>query len=1055
MNQEIAEALARAKWNESVLVRVAEPVPEPDDDDDDDDDANQQREEDSSQLQQLSRSLLLVPTLDRDQGGIRWENALAETETDESQPQSQPQSQSQSQSEANALKVAMEHHIRTKIWMFPMLNDERRNTLRTQTQTRLGTLDIGSGTGLLALLSSRHLQAARRAFYSNHDGSNSNSNSNSDSNDASATKQRQPRPQTQNMPGIAITSLEMAEPMANIAKRTVALERERERERPHNDQSHLHPHSNADDKAGADGPATANATANASPAPLPDVDVDVDVTVLEGHSGQHPPLKTTTTAATATATTPQCGRTRTKTKTSKSKSESKPLPAPVVLCTSELLESGLLGEGWLPAMRDAWDRHLHPDAVVLPQSARVYARLVSGVAGFAGPIVSLVTEMEMGTEGEHKPENGVCGSGSGSGGRTATLLRLATTAVGGGTAGTLSDGSYDPITGNKQGIQVEIRADRYLATTEKENDNSGGGGAAASASASASTNVPVVQTLSDPIEALDWDVTHPDLIPSPDPTTRSPRNLRVVATETGIAEGVLFWWELDLYKDPHRRRRAPSKSSSGGNEDNNIERQQQQQQQQPTASSKNDNSPIDLTYTTEPGSEFQDHWHQCLYVLSRGDDSGPSSSIAVEKGKAYTLRASHTDSRVHFSLSVDHDDHSNDINENSKTSDPDNSNKRSKPTIPPESNPVVTPRRCWQLNDAERLGKFRDGIRVALNNLAARRATSTSTSNAPQTPLLPATVLDVSDFSLCGMMASLLGATSVTSVESSSSGLALATAKVAQIGNQLPRNNQQTFQILQCHAESLTPAIFNSANDNDNNNDKTDSESSSAAAAVVDMVVGEPYYETLEGWTIETALNFFYTIRMLKRNTIVKPDALCVPARAVVLACGIQCEDLGRSYKKHLSAGNSRVNGFGHQPIVDCWKYDRHGISIPLWEYKGVIPVTEVVRIGTLDYETNAIHRSNQWMEDHPGIRAPFVKSIGWCHAIAFWVDYQIRSDSGSDKDKDQPSNWDSTSSFETVSTGFFSSSQCAERQTVRILSPPQPVKTGESLPIPLHDLEL
>ena len=34
------------------------------------------------------------------------------------------------------------------------------------------------------------------------------------------------------------------------------------------------------------------------------------------------------------------------------------LPSRAHMCTSKLLESGLLGEGMLPAIQDAWERHL-------------------------------------------------------------------------------------------------------------------------------------------------------------------------------------------------------------------------------------------------------------------------------------------------------------------------------------------------------------------------------------------------------------------------------------------------------------------------------------------------------------------------------------------------------------------------------------------------------------------------------------------------------------------------------------------------------------------------
>ncbi|VEU34116.1 unnamed protein product [Pseudo-nitzschia multistriata] len=925
MNEDIGEALARAKWNESVLVNI----------------------DDGSGG---ASSMLLVPKLDRENGGIRWEDAMAGAGA----------------SPATAAAIAMEHHILTKIWMFPMLNDERRNAMyetaiqrasedvvaaerqrQKQQQSidniggngngennhRLGTLDIGSGTGLLALLSSKYLREAWTSSTAAADAT-----------------------ETPNAMEFAVTSLEMAGPMADVAKKTVALEKEF--------RSH---------EEGKEEVSKARAIATA------------EVTVIEGHSGQHPPMR---------------GR--------NGGGGGGDDPPPVRLCTSELLESGLLGEGWLPAMRDAWDRHLLEGAVVLPAGARVYARLVSGISGFVGPHSCLAVGGE-GTEPEAPAPNPLPLSRN---------LRLFTTAAGEGEGdgegkpspeamGMLSDGSYDPISGQKHGVQVEIHADRYLAT------GSGRGNACGSGS--------IIRPLSDPIESLDLDVTSPDSIPSPDPSSRSPRRLRFVATDTGRAEGVLFWWELDLYK--------ASESKSHPN----------------------------LTYTTHPGSDFQDHWHQCLYVFPKG---GPSS-LEVERGKEYTLLASHTDSRVHFSLrgdTVDRSDGSND-------------SKRPRPTIPTETVPVVTPRRCWQLNDADRSAKFRDGIRVALQNLREKQSST-------------GVVLDVSDFSLCGILASLLRAGSVTSVESGSSGLPLAAARVAQIGNSLPLDGSHRFQIVRCHAESLTEEVFKTGGDGDGEDQNHPDPGEDNG--VVNLVVGEPYYEMLEGWPIETALNYFYTIRMLKRKKIVRHDALCVPARAVVLACGIQCEDIGRSYRKDLGAPEGKpkhgkeaepratvvphIGGFDHQPIVDCWSYDRHGIPLPLWEYNGVVQVTEVVELGVLDYETDsfldgpwatAAGDTDRGSNPREMVQARFSKPSGTCHAIAFWVDYEIRMDDRVNDDRNDDGSGVASRSppFATVSTGFDpdgpkgSSCACAERQIVRILSPPLPVEEGGSLPIPLHDL--
>ncbi len=796
MNEEVLAALAKARWNESVTLDV--------------------KNQDGSS----SSRVILVPQLDRENGGVKWGQVSGE--------------------------AARTFHLQTKKWIFPMLNDQRRNDLYdraikeaaleayakygpqlqkkpkeerkkcNKNITSYEVLDIGTGTGLLAMLTEKHLFENVQTNYE-------------------------------------IKSLEMAGPMADLAKQIIQIQKQ-----------------NRLKTKGSE-------------------NIPYTVEVVEGHSCKIPPIN-------------------------------QDFNEGAHLCTSELLESGLLAEGWLPAMRDAWNRHLQPNAVVLPQRGRVVAQLVQGCAKFCGPHSTIDL-------GNHNP------------------LRLFTTAPQTSQGmGVLSDGSYDPITGEKHGIQVEIHANPYLDNGDGE---------------------PVLKRLCDPLVALEIDVTSPDALPTPDGTI--PKPTKFVAIESGAAEGILFWWELDLYGKT-------------------------------------------LTYSTEPGSEFQDHWHQCLYVFPPSSEDISTSTIAVQKGKEYTLLSSHTDSRVHFSISV---------NENTQKK-----NKKLKPTIPQQVPPVASPYRCWQLNDSERLTKFRNGIRYALDSASSN-------------------VLDISDFSLCGMMASLLGAKRVTSVESSSSGLPLATARVAQIGNGLPRNKDKVFQILQCHAESLTREIV------------MDGETSNRANenGAVDLIVGEPYYEMLEGWSIETALNYFYTIRMLKRNKIVKPNSLCVPAKATILACGIECQDLARAYNKNLSSAvvskrargtqfHAHVCGFDHSPISDCWNYEIHGISLPLWEYDNVVPVTEIVQVGNLDYESDSIEEGI-WVspeEENSVLMAPFTKVNRTCHAIAFWVDYGIRT---------------GNSTFTTVSTGFGADSLLSDRQTVRILAKGETSILGRSLAIPRHGLEL
>jgi hypothetical protein len=72
------------------------------------------------------------------------------------------------------------------------------------------------------------------------------------------------------------------------------------------------------------------------------------------------------------------------------------LPARANLCVSELLEDGLLGEGWIPAIRDAWARHMATDEtststikqpIMIPSCATVYAELIQGewLRDYVGP----------------------------------------------------------------------------------------------------------------------------------------------------------------------------------------------------------------------------------------------------------------------------------------------------------------------------------------------------------------------------------------------------------------------------------------------------------------------------------------------------------------------------------------------------------------------------------------------------------------------------------------------------------------------------------------------
>ena len=59
------------------------------------------------------------------------------------------------------------------------------------------------------------------------------------------------------------------------------------------------------------------------------------------------------------------------------------LPAPADVIVSEILDCGLLGEGMLPATAHALESLAHPEAIIMPASASVFAQLLNVPLQFA------------------------------------------------------------------------------------------------------------------------------------------------------------------------------------------------------------------------------------------------------------------------------------------------------------------------------------------------------------------------------------------------------------------------------------------------------------------------------------------------------------------------------------------------------------------------------------------------------------------------------------------------------------------------------------------------
>jgi protein arginine N-methyltransferase 7 len=345
----------------------------------------------------------------------------------------------------------------------------------------------------------------------------------------------------------------------------------------------------------------------------------------------------------------------------------------------------------------------------------------------------------------------------------------------------------------------------------------------------------------------------------------------------------------------------------------------------------------DITYSTQQGKEpWQDHWQQCVFVMPMSHEQCPQ----VSKGEAINLKCSHTDDRMSFALV--------------SPVDVERSLKRQRPgeDVPQQINRIISPERALQLNDVGRLSLIRRAIKYALEVQGC-----------------DASFLDISDFCLCATMAALEGATLVSSLESSSGEIPITSARVSR-ANGLPRTfdgEVAQYQIVQCHATNLTHEVLQNK-----------------AAAIV---AAEPYYQVLEGWHLQEALNYFYLLRSLRERGLATQEALSVPRFASIVVSGIQCDKLAQAYQGcGDDSDDALICGFNHSILNQYGdRYHQHAIAIRACEYE-YSQLTGACQILRLCYdESCSIHDNNVWT------RLPFQQS-GTCHGMLCWIEYGMQT---------------------------------------------------------------
>lgn len=332
----------------------------------------------------------------------------------------------------------------------------------------------------------------------------------------------------------------------------------------------------------------------------------------------------------------------------------------------------------------------------------------------------------------------------------------------------------------------------------------------------------------------------------------------------------------------------------------------------------------DIIYTTSPGKQrWQDHWHQNLFVLN--DCNGDFAQVKQNEG--LRISVSHDDSCIAFK-----------ILERGTSDNP----KKSRISNEPSTSVCTFHSRC----SAERMLQLSNTNRTIFFDQSIHAAIEAYPHGA-------ASVLDLSDFSLCAILAGKHGAR-VSSVESSTGGVPLLSAYTAQVGNGLTDGSK--FQIIQAYPEQITEnELFGGS---------------------ANIVVAEPYYEKLEGYHIIEALNYYYQLRALKARNLIQQNSRSIPSVAHIKACAIQSDNLRHAYSQ---LGGSCC-GFRHDAIDSAQGDNEFDFNLPMWQYN-YHQMTPKFRLATIHYDETKILLNDTWS------RCQFEKP-GRFDAVILWVDY-------------------------------------------------------------------
>ncbi|GAB9473328.1 hypothetical protein Gpo141_00010482 [Globisporangium polare] len=347
-----------------------------------------------------------------------------------------------------------------------------------------------------------------------------------------------------------------------------------------------------------------------------------------------------------------------------------------------------------------------------------------------------------------------------------------------------------------------------------------------------------------------------------------------------------------------------------------------------------------IVYSTQPRAQnWQDHWVQVVFPLT--------SRLEVQPADALVLRAHHDDLRIWFDVVKQEKD-------DSSVSSPLKKSKTSSSSrVQTEKEPctcglhlVCNAERTAMLADPQRTGAFNAAIAKAVKTLKQQREGQ------------ELACLDISDGSLCALLAASNGVRHVTSVESKDVS--------ARIFQQILDGNAHAMadtdvDVLCCGCKGLLPEHIR-------------------GEQPADLLVGEPFYYSMQNLPLWQAFNFW-----LRRTAVadtLKPDAIIVPAKARVCALAVKFEHLHECFG---AVGD--VSGFDHS-YFDQFQDEYYARNFPFPTYMyPYTAVSDVLTLSAWDYSDLAHSVMSDFTTELPA------GSDKRPNGVIVWVEYTLDRD--------------------------------------------------------------